>query len=182
MAGEMSEAITLGGYFSDPDMDDLTYTQMSSDSAVATAAIAEDDSDPGATVHTLTITGVAAGSAMITVTASDGMGGMDATQTIMVTVEPVPVELTAPNIVSTNPVGSGLVTVTWDLVPGASGYTIIANSLTDPTVQEFEIVNNPNATTAQVGGLTAGVEYLIFVAAFDPDDFELSDFVRVTAE
>ncbi|MCY4417543.1 MAG: fibronectin type III domain-containing protein [Chloroflexi bacterium] len=175
-----SAPMDVSGYFSDPG-DTLTYTAESSDDMIATAMVTEDDSDPGAITYDLTITGVSAGPATITVTATDSMGET-ATQPISVTVEAAAVELTAPSIISTNPVGSGLVTVTWSAVDGASGYTIIANSLTDPTQQSFEIVNNPELTTGQVGGLTAGGEYLIFVASFDPMGFELSDFVRITAE
>ena len=63
-------------YFTDPDGDALTYTAMSSNSAVATASVS------GSTV---TITAVAAGNATITVTARDP-GGLTATQQAGVTV------------------------------------------------------------------------------------------------
>ncbi len=93
--------------------------------------------------------------------------------------------LMAPSIVSTNPVGSGLVTVTWTSVDGAAGYTILAINLADSSDYETEPINNPAMTTtqiAQINDLTQGVEYLIFVAAFDADGFELSEFVKITAE
>ena len=60
-AGATSDAITLGDYFSDADMDDmLSYDAVvQRRHAVATAMITKDDSDPGAPVYMLTITGVA---------------------------------------------------------------------------------------------------------------------------
>ena len=183
MAGEMSDAITLGGYFNDADGDALTYTQSSSDDMIATAMIAEDDSDPGNPVHTLTITGVAEGSATITVTASDGMGGTDATQTIMVTVEAAPVPLVAPTITGTNPVGSGIVLVSWDTVASATGYSLIATNLSDPSAPTRTAAAAADANSGQVQGLTVGDEYLVFVGAFNDDlEFELSAYVRFTAE
>ena len=90
-AGMTSDEMDVSGYFSDADGDDLTYTAASSDEAVATAQLAEPTGDgttpvpPGTTASMLTITGVAAGSATITVTAADPDGAMD-TQTVAVTV------------------------------------------------------------------------------------------------
>ena len=76
-AGQMSE-MDVSGYFSDADTGDkLTYMASSDMEMYATASVS------GSMV---TITGVAAGSAMITVTATD-MAGEMATQEIMVTVE-----------------------------------------------------------------------------------------------
>ena len=79
-AGEMSDAMDVSGYFSDMG-DTLTYTAtvMPADGSIATADIPTGSS-------MLTITGVAAGMATITVTATDAAGAM-ATQAIMVTVE-----------------------------------------------------------------------------------------------
>ena len=183
MIDATSEAITLGDYFSDTDDDDLTYTQMSSDDTIATAMIAEDDSDPGVTVHTLTITGHMAGEATITVTASDGMGGMDATQTIMVTVEAAPVPLMAPTITLTNPVGSGIVLVSWNPVASATGYTLIAVNLSDRSAPTRTAAANADDVSGQIQNLTAEDEYLVFVGAFNDDlEFQLSDYVKVTAE
>jgi hypothetical protein len=65
--------------FNDPDGDALTYSAATSDGGVATATVS------GSTVTT---TGVAAGSATITITARDP-GGLTATQTMAVTVEAV---------------------------------------------------------------------------------------------
>ena len=79
-AGEMSDAMDVSGYFSDADEGDtLSYAAMSSDEAVATAAVS------GSMV---TVSAMSAGEATITVTATD-MGGLSVDQTFMVTVEPV---------------------------------------------------------------------------------------------
>ena len=72
--GTTPKTVDVGGYFSDPDGDALTYTATSSNAAKATVSIS------GSTV---TLTGVASGSATVTVTASDGTAA--ATQTIAVT-------------------------------------------------------------------------------------------------
>ena len=64
-------------YFSDPDGDILTYTATSSNTGLATASVS------GSTV---TVNGVAEGSATITVTATDP-GGLSATQSFDVTVD-----------------------------------------------------------------------------------------------
>ena len=58
-----TESVGLAGYFSDPDGDELSYAALSSNTEVATVAISGDS---------VAVTGVASGSAEITVTASDG--------------------------------------------------------------------------------------------------------------
>ena len=78
--------------FTDGDNDDLSYRVASDDEAIATATV----SDTG----NVTITGVSAGSATITVTASDMYGG-SAMQTIMVTVESANVAPTAAGTIAT---------------------------------------------------------------------------------
>ena len=176
MAGDTSDAITLGDYFSDADMDDLTYTQMSSDSTVATAMIEEDDSDPGATVYTLTITGVGAGEAEITVTASDGMDSAE--QTIMVTVTE---QLSVPSNLRINPVGNGILHVEWDPVTGAAGFYIIAVAPGDATDFGTAVVNNPTATEAAVDGLTPGNDYNVIVVAFGGGRSQVSPISTITA-
>ena len=65
-----TESVDLAGYFSDPDGDELSYAATSSDAEVATVAISGDS---------VAVTGVAIGSAEITVTASDD-GGFSASQ------------------------------------------------------------------------------------------------------
>ena len=75
--------VDLSGHFTDPDDDALTYEGETSDAAVATVAIDGNNA---------TITGVAAGTATITFTASDP-DGLSADQEAMVTVNtpPMPV-------------------------------------------------------------------------------------------
>ena len=75
-----SVTIDLSGHFTDPDDDALTYAGATSDAAVATVAV---DGSSG------TITGVAAGTATITFTASDP-DGLSATQEAAVTVNTPP--------------------------------------------------------------------------------------------
>ena len=173
--GQMTAAMDVSSYFSDADMGDtLTYTAMSDMEMYATADIPADSS-------MLTITGVAAGSATITVTATDAAGAY-AMQTIAVTVESAPMELAAPMITRTNPVGNGIVLVSWDAVAGATGYSLIATNLSDPSATTLTAAASADAESGQIQGLTIGDEYLIFVGAFNDDlEFALSDFVRVVA-
>ena len=71
-----STTVSLGGYFSDPDNDTLTYTATSGYTSRATVSVSG---------STLTINGVATGIAQISATATDP-GGLTATQTFIVTV------------------------------------------------------------------------------------------------
>lgn len=64
-------------FFNDPDDDDLNYSALSANSAVATASVSGE---------TMTVRAVAEGTARVTVTAVDG-GGLSATQSFDVTVE-----------------------------------------------------------------------------------------------
>ena len=73
-----STTVRLGSYFSDPDSDTLTYTATSFYTSRATV---------GVSGSTLTINGVATGIAQISATATDP-GGLTATQTFIVTVNP----------------------------------------------------------------------------------------------
>ncbi len=83
MEGFGTEDIDLSATFTDPDMDVLTFSVMSADEGVVTAAIA---------TTTLTITEVGPGGSVITVTATDGRGGM-VSDMFTVTVEMVIVEM-----------------------------------------------------------------------------------------
>ena len=91
----------------------------------------------------------------------------------------------APSNVRVNPVGSGLVNVAWDGVPDAAGYTIVAVSIADTSEVVTESVNNPDAVAGQIGNLTVGAEYNIYVGSFDAAlDFALdfSEKKRITVE
>ena len=170
-AGMSSDPMDVSGNFSDADDDELTYGATSSDTAIATASV------DGSMV---TITAVAHGSATITVTASDGMGGMDATQTIMVTVEAV---RAVPDIVVVNPAGSGLVNLEWVPVPGAQGYYIVAAEATVGGEVLSTAINRPDASIGSIGGLTPGEDYLIFIGAFFTAEDYVLEYVRtITAE
>ena len=119
-AGEMSDAMDVSGYFSDADMSDtLTYTAMPDMEMYATVAV------DGSMV---TITGVSAGMATVTVTANDGKGGI-VMQTIMVTVEAADMTPTSPSNVmaidaTTNP-GNLMITVTWTDGENVEAYGVV---------------------------------------------------------
>jgi uncharacterized protein YjdB len=65
---EDTREVSLTGVFTDPNLDPLKITAMSSDTAIARVTLADDQSK-------LTLTGKKAGTATITVTADDGNGG-----------------------------------------------------------------------------------------------------------
>ncbi|KAF6566555.1 S-layer homology domain-containing protein [Paenibacillus sp. EKM202P] len=65
-AGAMDTTVGLASTFADEDLDSLTYTADSSDPGVATVSVTADQ---------LSITPLAVGSAIVTVTADDGEGG-----------------------------------------------------------------------------------------------------------
>ena len=77
-AGE-SVTVSVGGLFSDPDGDALTFTAISSNAGVASAALSGTD---------LTIRAVAAGSATVTVTARDPAGLSTAASANVTVMEP----------------------------------------------------------------------------------------------
>ena len=100
--------------------------------------------------------------------------------TAMATTEATPPKLGMPMITGTNPVGSGIVLVSWDAVAGATGYSLIATNLSDPSAPTRTAAVGADAESGQIQGLTIGDEYLIFVGVFNDDlEFELSDYVRV---
>ena len=73
-----ARAISVADHFQDPGGGSLSFTASSSNPDIATAAASGSD---------VTLTGVAEGRAAVTVTATDA-GGLSATQSISVTVEP----------------------------------------------------------------------------------------------
>lgn len=172
VVGGDDEVITLTDSFIDPDGDTLTYSATSDMEMYATATVSDDDT-------MLTIAAVAAGMATVTVTAYDGNGG-SATHDIAVTVT---APLMAPSIKGTNPVGSGIVLVSWDAVDSATGYSLIATNLSDPSAPTRTAAADADDESGQIQNLTPGDEYLIFVGAFNDDlEFTLSDYVKITVE
>ena len=87
LAAGTSQLVSLSGVFSDADGDGLSITTGSNDENVATATMSSDGAS-------LTVTGVAAGTAMVTVTAEDSDGNRAATNfDVTVTAsQPAPLE------------------------------------------------------------------------------------------
>ena len=77
VAEGLSKSVDIASSFSDPDGDALTFSAASSDAKVATVRTSGNE---------VTLTGIAAGSAAVTVTATDP-GGLSATSEFAVTVE-----------------------------------------------------------------------------------------------
>ena len=124
-AGE-SVSVNVAGNFTDPDGNTLSYTAASSDDAVATASVSGSN---------VTIEGVAAGSATVTVTASDP-GGLSATQSISVTVEAV----------NQAPVAEGTID-DQSLEVGAEVTVDVAASFSDPDDDELTYAAASSDTT-----------------------------------
>jgi uncharacterized protein YjdB len=99
-----TQVVVLSRYFSDPEGESLTYTAMSDMTDYVTVSAVGADS-------TITITAVAAGTAMITITADDGTNDA-VSHTLTVTVDPVPPVPPAPN---NPPMLTGMAAPTVDL-------------------------------------------------------------------
>ena len=161
--------LDLSPYFTDPDGDALTYDAESSNEAVATVAVAGAE---------LTLTGVAPGSATLTIEARDP-DGLTAAQTADVTVlapnqPPVVGEtLAAQEVVA----GAG---VTLDLSPyftdpDGDALTYAAES-GDAAVATVAVAGTELALTGQAEGTTT-----ITVTARDPDDLSVAQEIRLLA-
>ncbi len=137
-----------------------------------------------ATGTSATISGLMADTTYrVWVRATNAIGDGSSRGQTTVTTQMAPIELTAPSNVRTNPVGSGIVLVSWDSVAGAAGYSLIATNLTDPSAPTRTAAADADAVSGQIQNLTTGDEYLIFVGAFNDDlEFELSEYVKITAE
>ena len=156
-AGEMSDAMDVSGYFSDADMDTLTYTASSDMEMYATAMV---------NGSMLTITGVAEGMASITVTATD-MDGTMATQPIMVTVTSA--MLTAPSGLmpsnATTDPGTLLVKVDWTPGAGAVGHLVM---LFTSDWQGTPLIEGTPTGNSHTFSVDAG-SYIAVVVAYDAD-------------
>ena len=128
--------VPVAGYFSDPDGDQLTYSGSSSSDAVATVSIEG---------STATVTGVARGSAAVTITAADP-DGLQASQGFNVTVGRSGFKEAAVAIVGLQDVRdrskfinaasvAGNVSVILDVQPNDEVVTAIALTLGDHVVQ-----------------------------------------------
>ena len=166
-AGETS-TIDATSYFSDPDGDALDYTAATSNAAVAAASVS------GSTV---TIGAVAEGSATITITARDP-GGLSASQSVSVTVEPAN---QAPAAVSTIPAQTIRV--------GESAQVDLSPYFSDPDGDMLAYDARPSnaaVVTAGVSGSTLTISGVaegsatVTVAASDPGGLSASQSVSVT--
>ena len=111
LKAQSTRVILLSGVFSDADGDALTVTAASSNEIVATASVATDQSS-------LTVSGVAEGTATITVTAEDSDGNRvsDAFEASVAATpgpEPDPVEIPGPVVNHQLTGASDSVTVNW---------------------------------------------------------------------
>ena len=121
-----SVTVNVAGNFTDPDGNTLSFAAASSDDAVATASVSGSN---------VTINGVSAGTATVTVTASDP-GGLSATQSISVTVEAV----------NQAPVAEGMID-DLGLVVGGETTVDVAASFSDPDEDELTYAATSSDTT-----------------------------------
>ena len=132
--------VDAAGYFSDADGDELSYAVTSSNADVATAS---------ADGSTVTISGVAAGSAVITVTASDGEAS--AVQGFGVAVEAAPTN-SAPTAVGTIPAHS--------INLGGTATVDVAGYFSDADGDELSYSgssSSPEVATVSMDGSTATI-------------------------
>ena len=165
-----SVTTNVASNFNDPDGDALTYSAATSDAGVATATVSGSQ---------VTTTGVAAGSATITITARDP-GGLSATQTMAVTVEAVNGPPTVTGTVEDQTLNVGD-TITAD----------IAELFTDPDGDALTFAATSSDTavaTASVSGSTMTVMAVaegsatVTVSATDTGDLSAEFEFTVTVE
>ena len=160
--------VDVSGAFSDPDGDALTYTASSGNLDVATVSVSGSD---------VTVNGVAAGTATITVTATDP-GGLSASQTFDVTVaNQAPA---AADTIEDQTVEAGA-EVTVDVAaafsdPDGDGLTYEATSDT-PEVATVSV----SGSDVTVSGVAAGTA-TVTVTATDPGGLSASQTFDVTVE
>lgn len=187
------KVIDLSMHFSDEDNDTLTYSAMSSDTAIADTGIGSGAPFEHLDPNELEITAKTAGEPVtITVTATDGKGGMHATQTFMVTVESgEPPMLGVPSNVMATQSGN-TVTVEWEGGENADTFTVAmirvddeGNWDTSNTVWDQDATTpHPVVMTALSPALEAGT-YRVFVAAgrnLDTDNPEWTNWVSSSVD
>ena len=166
------ETVTLGvaSYFNDPDGDALTYTVATSNAGIASPTISG---------STMTIAGVSAGTATITVTARDP-GGLAATQSTSVTVERV----------NQRPVAVGTISPFTVLI-GETLTVALSGYFSDPDGDELAYaVSTSDAAVASptVSGTTMTIAAIgvgtarITVEARDPSGLSAEQSTTVTVE
>ena len=174
-AGETSEPLDLTPYFNDPDGDPLTYAAVSDDPGVVIADLARGSSR-------LTLHGVAAGEAVVVVTARDP-DGAEASQSMTVTVRAVPTNA-APEAARRLPprtLLAGATSEPLDLTPYFNDpdgdpltYTAVSY---DPGVAVAEMAEGGSQLTLRA--VAPGVASVI-VTASDPHGAEVSQPMTVT--
>ena len=158
--------------FTDPDMDALTITVESDDDATAMAAI---------NGSALSITGVAEGTANITVTAEDP-DGETATEVFVVTVDPAN---QAPTLVAANAIGAQSVEVGETKEVDAD----VADNFTDPDMDALTITAESDDDATAMAAITGSALSItgvaegtanITVTAEDPDGETATEVFVVT--
>ena len=168
--GGVSAPLDLAPYFADPDGDPLTYGAESSDPGVVSAALAAGGSR-------LVLTGVVAGEAVITVTASDPHGGAASqTMTARANSAPLAVQALPPLVLTVGGVSEPLDLAAYFDDPDGDPLAYAAESA------------NPRVATAGVAGalftvtgVAAGAA-VTTVTARDPYDAAASQSVTVTVK
>ncbi len=164
--------ITAAGFFTDPDGDALAYTASSSNTAVATVAAS------GANVM---VTGVAGGSAVVTITATDP-DGLSAAHGVNINVTEEEPETNSP------PVAVGSIPA-HELEVGGTVTIMATGFFTDPDGDDLAYsVSSSNAAVADasaegaevmITGM-AGGSAVVTITATDPDGLSAAHGVNVT--
>ena len=171
LTGTASEPLDLATYFHDPDGDPLTFAAVSDSAGVATAEVAEGGSQ-------LTLRAVAAGAAVITVTARDPLGA-EASQPMAVTVRtnaaPEVAQPLPPQTLLTGTASEPLDLATYFHDPDGDPLTFAAVS-DSAGVATAEVAEGGSQLVLRAAAVGAAV---ITVTARDPWDAEASQTVAV---
>ena len=167
----VDEMVTVASDITDADGDTLTYSASSSDDTIATASVADNGM--------VTITGVAAGSAIITVMATDP-DGASASQTIavMVNVPPNQVPMAGAAIADQTVTAGDMVMVASDITDADGDMLTYSASSSDDTIATASVADDGMVT---ITGVAAG-SATITVMATDPDGASASQTIAVMVE
>ena len=173
LAGTTSEPLDLTPYFQDPDGDPLTFAAVSDDAGVVIADLPRGSSR-------LTLRGVAAGEAVVVVTARDP-GGAEASQRMRVTVVQTNAAPEAAQPLPRRTVLAGTASEPLDLTPyfqDPDGDPLTYAAVSDNA--GVAIADLPRGSNWLIlRGVAAG-EAVVVVTARDPDGAEASQPMRVT--